>query len=229
MQHHDDNYLESPNLITDIVIGMSDGLTVPFALVAGLSSAIDSVDTVITVGLIGVAAGAIAMGLGGYLTGKTEIDHYHSELRKLHAEEEELHDKQKQKARDVFAEIGLSRQTRDIIAEEMAKDEEKWVDFRLKFGLALDKPDHRHARKSALNIGLSYAVGGMIPLAPYFFASTPADGLKWSCLITIICLFVFGFFKAKLTGQKPWTGAIRVTVIGSIAAGAAYLIAGLFR
>ena len=120
MQHHDDNYLESPTLITDIVIGMSDGLTVPFALVAGLSGAIDSVDTVIAAGLIGVAAGAIAMGLGGYLTGKAEIDHYHSELRKLHAEEEELHDEQMQKARDVVAEIGLSRQTRAIIAGSIA-------------------------------------------------------------------------------------------------------------
>lgn len=207
---------------------MSDGLTVPFALAAGLSGAVDSTAIIITAGLAEIAAGSIAMGLGGYLAGRTEIDHYNSELSREREEVEVVPEKEKQEVRDVFAGMGLSKPTQDLIAEEMAKDKEKWVDFMMKYELGLDKPDPKRARHSALNIGLSYVVGGLVPLSPYFFTSVPVDGLKYSAAITIIFLFIFGFFKAKFTGQNPWGGALRVTIIGSVAATAAYFIATLF-
>lgn len=225
---HEEQHLKSSALITDIVIGMSDGLTVPFALAAGLSGAVDSTAIIITAGLAEIAAGSIAMGLGGYLAGRTEIDHYDAELKREWEEVELVPEREKQEVRDVFAEMGLSKEIQDMVADEMCKDKEKWVDFMMKYELGLDKPDPRRARHSAFNIGVSYIVGGLVPLSPYFFNDNPADGLKWSCIITVMCLFVFGFFKAKVTGQNPWAGALKVMLIGSVAAAAAFFIARLF-
>jgi vacuolar iron transporter family protein len=228
MHKHEEEHFRSSHLVTDIVIGMSDGLTVPFALAAGLSGVVDSTTIIVTAGLAEVAAGSIAMGLGGYLAGKTEIDHYNSELKREEMEVEEVPEKEKQEVREVFADMGLSKETQNLIADEMARDKKKWVDFMMKYELGLDRPDPRRARNSALNIGISYIVGGLIPLSPYFVYGNPADALKWSCVITVFCLFIFGFFKAKVTGQNKWMGAIRVTLIGSVAATAAYFIASLF-
>ncbi len=228
MSTHKEQHLKSSDFITDIVIGMSDGLTVPFALAAGLSGAVDSTAIVITAGLAEIAAGSIAMGLGGYLAGRTEADHYSSELKREHDEVDTVPEKEKQEVRDVFAGMGLSTETQNAIADEMAKDKEKWVDFMMKYELGLDKPDPRRARNSALNIGVSYIVGGIVPLLPYFFTSAPVDGLKYSAVITVCCLFIFGYFKAKFTGQNPWGGAVRVALIGSVAAAAAFFIARLF-
>lgn len=228
-EQHVEKHFKSSDLVTDIIIGMSDGLTVPFALAAGLSGAVSSTAIIITAGLAEVAAGAIAMGLGGYLAGKTEVDHYNSELKREKREVEVVPEMEKQEVRDVFAEMGLSQETQNLIAEEMAKDKENWVEFMMKYELGLEKPDPKRARNSAINIGVSYIVGGLVPLSPYFFNSHPIDGLKWSCVITVLCLFVFGFFKAKVTQQNPWIGAIRTTIIGSIAAAAAFFIAHLFN
>lgn len=229
VQQHEEKHFKSSDLVTDIIIGMSDGLTVPFALAAGLSGAVSSTAIIITAGLAEVAAGSIAMGLGGYLAGKTEVDHYNAELKREKKEVEVVPEMEKQEVRDVFAEMGLSKETQNLIAEEMAKDKENWVEFMMKYELGLEKPDPKRARNSALNIGVSYIVGGLIPLSPYFFATHPIEGLKWSCVITVVCLFFFGFFKAKITQQNPWAGAIRTTIIGSIAAAAAFFIARLFN
>ena len=226
--NHEEKHLKSPAFITDVVIGMSDGLTVPFALAAGLSAALDSNAIVITAGLAEIAAGSIAMGLGGYLAGRTEQEHYQAELQREREEVERVPEKEKEEVREVFADIGLSTETQHLIADEMAKDKEKWVDFMMKFELGLEKPDPRRARNSALNIGVSYIVGGLVPLSPYFFTDHPKDGLVWSATLTICCLFIFGYFKAKVTNLNPWNGAIKVTVIGSLAAGAAYFVAQLF-
>lgn len=226
---HEEKHFTSSALVTDIVIGMSDGLTVPFALAAGLSGAVSSTAIVITAGFAEIVAGSIAMGLGGYLAGRTEVDHYQSELQREKYEVDAVPELEKQEVRDVFAHIGLSKETQNLIADEMAKDKEKWVDFMMKYELGLDKPDPKRATKSALNIGFSYMVGGLVPLSPYFFVTHPIDGLFYSAIITIICLFVFGFFKAKVTGQNAWIGAIKVTLIGSIAAAAAFFIARLFN
>jgi vacuolar iron transporter family protein len=208
---------------------MADGLTVPFALAAGLSAAVTSSHIIVTAGLAEVAAGAIAMGLGGYLAGKTEIDHYNSELRREYDEVDRVPDHEREEVREFFSGLGLSRDVQDKAVEEMTKDRDKWVDFMMKYELGLDKPDPQRARKSAFNIGFSYIVGGLIPLSPYFFVSDGITGLKISAIITLCCLFVFGYFKSKLTDINPITGAIRVMVIGALAAGCAFAVARLIQ
>ncbi len=229
MAAHFEKHFKGSDLVTDIVIGMSDGLTVPFALAAGLSGAVHDTHIIVIAGLAEVAAGSIAMGLGGYLAGKTEIDHYNSEVKREVYEVENMPDKEKEEVREIFASMGISEATQHEIVEEMSKDKEKWVDFMMRYELGLEKPDAKRARNSALNIGVSYIVGGMVPLSPYFFTHLPSDGLKWSAVITVICLFIFGFFKAKATGQNPLGGAIRVMLIGSVAAATAFFIAHLFN
>ncbi len=224
---HHEEHLESSDLLTDVVIGMSDGLTVPFALAAGLSGAVQSTSLIVIAGLAEIAAGSIAMGLGGYLAGKTEIDHYNAELKREYDEVERLPHKEREEVKEFFAGIGLSEELQEKAVEEMCKDKDQWVDFMMKYELGLDKPDPKRARKSAFNIGLSYIIGGLIPLTPYFFVSTPLAGLEISAVITIICLFIFGYFKSKVTGVHPIAGAIRVTVIGALAAGCAFAIARL--
>ncbi len=225
---HKELHLKSSDFITDVVIGMSDGLTVPFALAAGMSSAVSNNHIVTTAGIAEIIAGSIAMGLGGFLAGKTEQDHYTSELKREYEEVERVPDMEKAEIKQVFAEFGLSKSTQTIIADEMAKDKDKWVQFMMKYELGLDEPDANRAGKSALTIGISYIIGGIIPLLPYFFTTEPNEGLKISAVITIICLFIFGYFKSKVTGQPVLRGAIKVTVIGALAAAAAFFAAKLF-
>ena len=203
---HKEEHLRSSVFITDIVIGMSDGLTVPFALAAGLSGAVQSNAIVITAGIAEIVAGSIAMGLGGYLAGKTSQEHYQSELKREYAEVDNLPEKEKEEIKLVFAQYGLSEYNQNIIADELAKDKDKWVDFMMKYELGMEKPDVNRARNSAATIGLSYIIGGLIPLSAYFFTPTPLEGLEISALLTIICLFLFGYFKSKVTGQPPLKG-----------------------
>lgn len=225
---HSEEHLRSSDFITDVVIGMSDGLTVPFALAAGLSGAVQSNTVIITAGIAEIVAGSIAMGLGGYLAGKTEQEHYAAELSREYEEVERLPDNEKEEVKLVFAEYGLNKQTQNIIAEELSKDKDKWVDFMMKYELGLEKPDANRARNSAATIGISYIIGGLIPLSAYFLTSTPYHGLIFSALLTIICLFIFGYFKSRVTGQPPVKGAVKVTLIGITAATAAFLIAKTF-
>ena len=227
--HHYEEHMESSDLLRDIVIGMSDGLTVPFALAAGLSGAVDSNHLVVIAGLAEVAAGSIAMGLGGFLAGKTEIDHYNSELKREYNEVERVPEKEKEEVREFFEHLGLSPAVQQQAVTELTKDKDRWVDFMMKHELGLDKPNEKRARKSAFNIGLSYIVGGMVPLAPYFFLEDTLEGLKISAIITLIALFVFGYFKAKMTGISPVLGGLKVMLIGAIAAGAAFGIAKLIQ
>lgn len=224
---HQERHLKSSAFISDIVIGMSDGLTVPFALAAGLSGAVSSNAIVITAGVAEIVAGCIAMGLGGYLAGKTEQEHYDSELKREYDEVAHSRQKEIDEVKEIFAEYGIDEAGQTLLANQLAKDENKWVDFMMKFELGLEKPDINRARNSAVTIGLSYCVGGFLPLAAYFFTSNPKDGLVLSAIITTICLFVFGYFKSKVTGQPPIKGAFKVTAIGLVAATAAFLIARL--
>lgn len=227
---HLEEHMQSSDVLTDIVIGMSDGLTVPFALAAGLSGAVgDHVSLIWIAGIAEVAAGSIAMGLGGYLAGKTEIDHYNSELKKEYWELEHKREREIQEVRDVFLEWGLSKETAEEATQEIIKDNKRWVEFMMKFELGLEEPDPKRARKSAFNIGLSYIVGGMVPLLPYFFVTNSIDGLKISAVITLVCLYIFGFFKSKMTGINPWWGGVKVMFIGAIAAAAAFSIAKLIQ
>jgi vacuolar iron transporter family protein len=226
---HIEEHLGSSAFIKDIVIGMADGLTVPFALAAGLSGAVQSNNVVITAGIAEIVAGSIAMGLGGYLAGKTEQEHFQSELKREFEEVETIPQKEKDEVKLIFAEYGLNESTQNIIANELSKDKDKWVDFMMKYELGLEKPDVNRARNSAATIGVSYIIGGLIPLSAYFFTSTPFRGLIISAMLSIICLFIFGYFKSKVTGQPPVVGAIKVTLIGIAAASAAFLVAKIFN
>lgn len=208
---------------------MSDGLTVPFALAAGLSGAVDSSRIIIIAGIAEIAAGSIAMGLGGYLAGRTALDHYQSEVKREYAEIEHLHDREIAETKEFFAGLGLSEKIQIQATEEISKDKDRWVNFMMKYELGLEAPDPRRATKSALNIGLSYVAGGIIPLSPYFFIEESAIALKYSLVATLICLFVFGYFKSRITGIPPFSGALKVMAIGAMAAAAAYTIARLLE
>jgi vacuolar iron transporter family protein len=225
---HIEYHLKNSAFITDVVIGMSDGLTVPFALAAGVSTAVSSNHIVITAGIAEIIAGAIAMGLGGFLAGKTEIEHYDSELKREYYEVDNLADREREEVREIFRGYGFSDNAQNMMVAELEKDKDKWVDFMMKFELGLEKPDASRSSKSAFNIGVSYMVGGIIPLLPYFFTSSPLEGLKISAVATLICLFTFGYLKSKATGQPLLSGALKVMVIGAIAAAAAFLVARLF-
>lgn len=226
---HQEEHLKSSAFISDIVIGMSDGLTVPFALAAGLSGAVDSNNIVITAGIAEIVAGCIAMGLGGYLAGKTEQEHYQSELKREYYEVEHHREKEIEEIKEIFEEYGIDAEGQTILANQLAKDEDKWVNFMMKFELGLEEPHMNRARNSALTIGFAYCVGGFLPLSAYFFTSHPQDGLVISAIITTFCLFVFGYFKSKVTGQPPLKGGLKVTAIGLIAAAAAFTIAKLIH
>ena len=225
---HKEAHLKSSDILRDIVIGMSDGLTVPFALAAGLSGATSNSSLVVIAGIAEIAAGSIAMGLGGYLAGKTEQDHYNSELKREYDEVENLRHREIEETKEFFANIGLSPALQEQATEEIAQDKDRWVDFMMKYELGLEKPDPKRATKSALNIGLSYIAGGIIPLSPYFFINNSQGALRISVIATLICLFVFGYFKSKITGVNPLWGAIKVTLIGALAAAAAFGVAKLF-
>ena len=224
---HPEHHLGSSALLQDIVIGLSDGLTVPFALAAGLSGAVAASGSglVITAGLAEIVAGSIAMGLGGYLAGRTEVEHYAAELARERREVQEVPHIERAEVQELLAEMGLSAETSARATAELTADPEQWVKFMMKYELGLETPDPRQAPKSAVTISLAYAVGGLVPLSAYFFTATPAAGLAWSAAITLLCLLFFGFFKARLTGQPPLAGAVRMAVIGALAAAAAFGVA----
>lgn len=222
-----EEHFQSSEKVRDFVIGMSDGLTVPFALAAGLSGAVDSTAIVITAGLAEIAAGSIAMGLGGYLAGRTEIEHYDSEEKREYDEVVNKHEIEIQETKEIFAEYGVSEELQEKVAREMARDPKKWVDFMMRFELGLERPDKHRAHQSAFIIGISYVIGGLIPLSAYFFTDSSTQGLLYSSIITLICLIIFGLVKSKLTGQPLVKGALRVTIVGAAAAAAAFAIAKL--
>lgn len=225
---HREEHFQQSDAVRDIVIGMADGLTVPFALAAGLSGAVSSNGIIITAGLAEIVAGSIAMGLGGYLAGKTEIEHYDSELKREYREIKTHYETERKEVKEIFAGYGLSENSQEVIMNEMEKNPDKWVEFMMRFELGLEKPDIHRARKSAMNIGIAYIVGGIVPLSAYFFTDVPHSGLLYSTLITILCLIFFGYFKSKVTGQEPIKGAFHTAMIGVAAASAAYLIGKLF-
>jgi len=224
---HPENHLSSSATLQDIVIGLSDGLTVPFALAAGLSGAVQSSGLVITAGLAEIVAGSIAMGLGGYLAGRTEVEHYQAEQAREQAEVRTVPATERQEVRELLVGMGLSEATAAQATAELTQDPQQWVKFMMKYELGLEEPNPRQAPKSALTIAGAYAVGGLIPLSAYFLTATPRQGLLWSGVITLLCLLVFGFFKSRLTGQPPVAGALRMAAIGAAAAGAAFFVARL--
>jgi VIT1/CCC1 family predicted Fe2+/Mn2+ transporter len=209
--------------VRDIVIGMSDGLTVPFARAAGLSGAVDSTGLLITAGLAEVAAGA--MGLGGYLAARTDAEHFVGERAREDRETQELPETEAAEVAQVFRDYGLPAETVTAVVGAIRASRKRWVDFMIKFELGLTEPDPRRARNSALTIALSYVAGGLIPLAPYFFWRSVQAALIGSVLVTVLALFVFGFIKGRLTTNRPVRSAWQTVLVGGLAAVAAFLIA----
>jgi VIT1/CCC1 family predicted Fe2+/Mn2+ transporter len=229
MEKHlqEEKHFKDSELIRDIVIGMSDGLTVPFALAAGLTGAIDSTAIILTAGAAEIAAGSIAMGLGGYLAGKTDVEHYETEWAREHKEIIEVPDKEEEEVAEVFRGYGLEEEQIQSITAAIKKDTNQWVDFMMKFELGLEKLEPSRASKSALTIAISYIVGGIIPLAPYIIIPEPASALLLSVLLTLIALIVFGYIKGRFTGTAPWKSAIQTAIVGGLAATVAFGLARL--
>src|SRR5690349_21761516 len=202
--HHVETHFEASASVRDVVIGMSDGLTVPFALAAGLSGTVSQTSIIVIAGLAEIAAGSIAMGLGGYLAARTDRDHYLSEREREIRETIELPDKERDEVADVFRGYGMSEEHITPVVEAIAADQKRWVDFMMRFELGFEEPDPRRARNSALTIALSYIVGGLVPLGPYMLMPDLNSALKLSVAVTLVALFIFGFVKGKLTGISPW-------------------------
>ena len=222
---HIERHFTASETIRDIVIGMSDGLTVPFALAAGLSGAVASTSLVVTAGLAEVAAGAIAMGLGGYLAARTDAEHFASERRREYREIEELPHQERQEVADVFRDYGLSEEYVGPVVAAISANADRWVDFMMRFELGLEAPNATRARTSALTIALSYIVGGLVPLFPYILLDDMNVALSMSVLVTLVALFLFGYVKGKFTGLVPLRGGWQTVVIGGLAAAAAFAIA----
>jgi len=213
------------DLVKDIIIGMSDGLTVPFALTAGLSGVLDTTHLIIVSGLSEIAAGCISMGLGGYLAGESEVEHYESELKREYEEIESVPQLELKEVEDILANMGVEETLSKQVALQISKDKNRWADFMMKLELEMEKPAKNRAAKSASTIALSYLVGGFIPLFPYIIIHDSKQALYVSCVVTVIALMIFGYFKSKVTGQPLVKGTIKVTVTGIVAAAAAFLLA----
>lgn len=223
--HHHEEHFQSSATVRDIVIGMADGLTVPFALAAGLAGAVASTQLVITAGIAEIAAGSIAMGLGGYLAAKSEAEHYASELKREYWEIEHKADFERQEVEDVFKEYNLPQPLLGQVVDAICADKDHWVDFMMRFELGLEKPAIHRAIISALTIGGAYIVGGLIPLLPYILLDTIGQALPYSVFGTLMALLVFGFIKGHFTGMNKIKSALQTLLIGGLAAAAAYFIA----
>lgn len=225
--HHVEAHFSGSETVRDVVLGMSDGLTVPFALAAGLSGAVASSRVIVIAGVAELAAGAIAMGLGGYLAAKSESDTWASELKREYEEVKEVPTEEQEEVRKVFRGWGLSAATLEAATDAVCSDHHRWVDFMMREELNLMEPDPKRARVSALTIGGSYVAGGAIPLAPYLLAVPVKTALATSVIVTLAALAVFGAFKGRLTGRPLAGEALRTVLVGALASGAAYALARL--
>ncbi|HET8780846.1 MAG TPA: VIT1/CCC1 transporter family protein [Pyrinomonadaceae bacterium] len=222
---HIERHFTSSEVVRDVVIGMADGLTVPFALAAGLSGAIDQTGIIVTAGLAEIAAGSIAMGLGGYMAAKSDAEHYAKEREREKREVAEIPHEEMREVAEVFQSYGLTEDQTWPIVQALKQQPRNWVDFMMRFELGLEKPDPKRALTSALTIAGAYVAGGLIPLAPYLFSHTSSDALIESIVLTLIALLIFGFVKGRFTGTRPLRSALQTALIGSVAAGAAFAIA----
>src|SRR5947207_4586598 len=216
---HIERHFTASEVVRDIVIGMSDGLTVPFARAAGLTGGLTGTSNptgiIVTAGLAEIAAGSIAMGLGGYLAAKSDAEHYTKEREREKREVAEIPHEEMREVAEVFQEYGLTEEETQPIVEALRKQPKKWIDFMMRFELGLEKPDPRRALVSALTIAGAYIAGGFIPLTPYVFAHTPSNALLFSVAVTLAALLVFGFIKGRFTGTRPLRSALQTALIGS--------------
>jgi VIT1/CCC1 family predicted Fe2+/Mn2+ transporter len=222
---HIESHFTSSEVVRDIVIGMSDGLTVPFALAAGLSGAVSAASIVVTAGLAEIAAGSIAMGLGGFLAARSDAEHYASEEARERLEILKVPEEEEKEVREVLEDYGLSGEESDPIIAALRRKPQAWVDFMMRFELGLEKPNPRRALTSGLTIAGAYVAGGLIPLSPYIFLARVGTGLLVSVIATILALAIFGYVKGHFTGARPMRSSIQTTLIGGLAAAAAFGIA----
>ncbi len=222
---HLEKHFTAGDAVRDVVIGMSDGLTVPFALAAGLTGAISSSHLILTAGFAEIAAGSIAMGLGGFLAARGDAEHYASERLREENEIVTMPDAESREVREIFETYGLNAEESESVVNALRKRPQDWVNFMMKFELGLEKPDPSRAWKSALTIAGAYAVGGIIPLAAYVFIADAHQALKVSAAVTLVALAIFGAVKGQFTGVPIWKSALQTTLIGSLAAAAAFGIA----
>ena len=222
---HVEKHFTSGEFVRDVVIGMSDGLTVPFALAAGLSGAVPNTRLIVVGGLAAIAAGSIAMGLGGYLAARSDAEHYQQARLRAQREVREIPDEEAREVSKVFQSYGLTSDESAPIVQALSQRPEAWVDFMMRFELGLEAPEPRRAFTSALTIAAAYVAGGFIPLSPYMVLSNAWRGLLFSAGVTLLALAVFGYIKARFTGANPLRSASQTTVIGALAAGAAFVLA----
>jgi len=224
---HIEAHFTSSEAVRDIVIGMSDGLTVPFALAAGLSGAVAVSHVIVTAGLAEVAAGAIAMGLGGYLAARSDAEHYHSEYRREQEEVKNVPHREEAEIVEIFQRYGVNDNQCAGVLASLKERPRAWVDFMMRFELGLEEPDPRRALRSAATIAAAYVAGGLIPLAPYMVVTRVGAALVVSIGVTAVALAVFGYMKGRFTGSHPYRSAVQTTLIGGLAAAAAFAIARL--
>jgi vacuolar iron transporter family protein len=224
---HQEGHFRSSDSVRDVVIGMADGLTVPFALAAGLS-AVAASRVIVVAGLAEIVAGSIAMGLGGYLAARSDAEHYESERAREEAEVVEKPADERREVQEILESYGLTDEQIDPILSAFESKPKVWVDWMMRFELGLEEPDPKRALRSALTIAASYIAGGLIPLSPYMVAEHASVALLYSVAATIVALAIFGYIKGRFTGAPPLRSSIQTTVIGGLAAGAAYAIAKMF-
>jgi VIT1/CCC1 family predicted Fe2+/Mn2+ transporter len=226
MHMHVESHFQASDTVRDIVIGMADGLTVPFALAAGLTgTAAATSKLVVIAGLAEIAAGSIAMGLGGYLAARTDRDHYESERARELRETIELPQKERDEVADVFRGYGMAEEHIGPVVDAISADQNRWVDFMMRFELGFEEPDPLRARNSAITIAVSYILGGMVPLSSYMLVDNLRTALLVSVVVTLLALFAFGYVKAKMTGISPFRGGLQTVIIGGLASAAAFGLA----
>ncbi|MGA2396263.1 MAG: VIT1/CCC1 transporter family protein [Candidatus Lustribacter sp.] len=224
---HNEHHFAASDTVRDVIIGMSDGLTVPFALAAGISGAIAASHIVVTAGIAELAAGGISMGLGGYLAARSDVDHYENERRREYAETHDVPDEERREIEAIFASYGIAGDALKHLTDDITSDRKRWVDFMMKFELGLDQPDPRRAPLSAARIGGSYVVGGLLPLLPYMLIPQSQQALWGSVAVTFVALLVFGGLKGRFTGASIVRSALETVAIGGIAAAVAFVLARL--
>ncbi|XP_058182859.1 vacuolar iron transporter 1 [Rhododendron vialii] len=222
LNHHTEKHFTAGEIVRDIIIGVSDGLTVPFALAAGLSGANAPSSIVLTAGIAEVAAGAISMGLGGYLAAKSEADHYMRELKREQEEIIAVPDTEAAEVAEILSEYGIEPHEYRPVVNALRKNPQAWLDFMMKFELGLEKPDPRRAVHSALTIAFAYIIGGIVPLIPYMFIPKATKAVVASVIVTLIALLIFGYAKGHFTGNQPIKSALQTALIGAIASAAAF-------
>jgi len=232
---HTETHFQSSESVRDVVIGLSDGLTVPFALAAGLSGAVSSAHIIVLAGLAEIAAGSIAMGLGGYLAARGDAEHYASELKREQDEVIHRPDDEAEEIYQIFDQYSVPRAAAAPVLAALQQNHPAYVDFMMRFELGLEKPEPGRALRSALTIASSYVAGGLVPLLPYMLVGKIAlvadssAALLASVAITLVALAAFGALKGRLLGTGTLRGGLQTSLIGGAAAAAAYGIARLLN